>query len=317
MQIKTTDESLAPRRGRLPWTDFQLVLAICREQSVARASAALDMTHSTLLRKLDGIETRLRTRLFDRPRGRYSPTPAGQEIEQAALAIEPLALAAETQVLGQDMRPSGDVRVSVAGIVIDHLLPPVLVQFASAFPEVRIELSSARELVSLRRREADVAIRIADEVPDWLIGRRLAQVEFKVYGRRRSPQGVPLQALPALLTDRRWIAFEQDARDLKFDRWMARELPERCVALRVDSFSHALTMARAGLGVALLPTFIERNAPDLQALTAALPELTTPLWLITHAELRHTARVRVLMQAFGPALANSLNEAAGDDLPAG
>ncbi|MDH5331029.1 MAG: LysR family transcriptional regulator [Aquincola sp.] len=300
----------------LPWTDFQLVLVISREGSVAKACGALGMTHATLLRKLALIESRLRTRVFERSRAGYALTAAGQVIVQAARDFEPHARAAVRQALGQDLQPSGDVRVSVASIVINHLLPPLLAQFAAAFPEVQIELTASREHASLRRREADVAIRIADAVPEWLVGRKLADVRFKVYGLRRARAKVMLRDVDELRGERRWIGFERDARDLKFDRWLETRVPDSSVVLRVDDFSHALAMVRAGLGIALLPAFLEDNVPDLQALTAPIKELQTPLWLITHPELRHTTRVQVMMRAFGPALANTVRAAKGS-APAG
>jgi DNA-binding transcriptional LysR family regulator len=309
MKIKSDAATVATStpspRSQMGWTDFHVVLAVSRERSVARACSVLGMTHSTLLRKLDQIETRLQTRLFERVRGRYSLTPAGHEIEQAARAFEPIARAAESRVLGQDLRPSGDVRVTVPPIVLHHLLPPVLAQFAPAFPEVQIELVGSREHASLRRREADVAIRIADAVPEWLVGRKLVSLKFKIYGRRRGPAGAPLREVEELASERRWISFERDARDLKFDRWLAGVVPDDKVVLRVDNFEHAATLVRAGLGIALLPMFVERSLPDLQPLCAAIPVAETPLWLITHPELKSTMRVQVLMRAFGPALAHA------------
>jgi DNA-binding transcriptional LysR family regulator len=267
------------------------------------------MTHSTLLRKLDQIEHRLRTRLFERSRGRYAPTTAGAEIVQVAREFEPIAAAAEMRVKGQDLRPSGEVRVSAAPIVIEHLVVPVLAQFGSAFPGIQIELAAQREHVSLRRREADVAIRIADAVPDWLVGRRLTDVQFKIYGPRRGMADARLRSAAELARERRWVSFERGARDLKFDRWLAGSVPDTSVVLRVDNFSHAATMVRAGLGIALLPAFVEAHLPDLRPLTAPIAALKTPLWLITHPELKDSTRVKVLMRAFGPALAHAVDRA--------
>lgn len=296
---------------RLPlgWTDFHTVLQIARQGSVAKACVVLGMTHATLLRKLEAIESRLRTRLFERAGGRYTLTPAGHEIDQAARAFEPLAEVAETRVRGQDMRPIGDVRVAVASVVAEHLLPGVLVQFRSAFPDVRIELVTSRDHVSLSRREADVAIRVADQVPDWLVGRKLIELHFKVYGLRRARSHAGPRSLAALCAQRRWIGFERDARELKFDRWLADHVPDSGVVLRVDSFSQALKMVQAGLGVALLPAFLEPNWPQLIPLTAVIEELSTPLWLLTHPELKNTMRIKVLMRAFGPALAHTVQSA--------
>lgn len=304
--IKRVRQDETPGRTLLAWTDFEIVLAVARCGSVARATTALAMSHVTLLRKLDSIEARLKARLFERARGRYTPTAAGEAVIEAAAAMAPLARGAELRVLGQDLRPSGHVRVAVAGVVLDHLLPPVLSQFAAAFPDVTLELVASRDHASLARREADVAIRISDSVPEWLIGRRLGEVAFRVYALRRPGIRVARRGMAALLSDRRWIGFEQFARELKFDRWLESQVPDDAVAMRVDGFGHALTMVRAGLGIAMLPTFLERTCPELQPLTDPIAELTTPLWVLTHRELRHTMRIKVLMQAIGPALSRVL-----------
>lgn len=297
---------VATDRMRLTWADFHTVLVVSRLGRLAKASQALAVTHATLLRKLAAIEARLGTRLFDRERGHYTLTGAGEEVVQAALAIEPLTRGAELRVLGQDLRPSGHVRVAVAGIVIDHLLTPVLSQFATAFPDVSLELVASRDHVSLARREADVAIRVAESVPEWLVGHRLAELRFKVYALKRRGLQPTLRDTADLVQQRRWIGFERESRELKFDRWLNTHVPDSSVALRVDGFGHALTMLRAGLGIALLPEFLENTCPELQPLTPPIAELATPLWLITHKELRNTMRIKVLMQAFGPALKQSV-----------
>jgi len=317
--MKTTDDASgstqgdpapsAVSRSQLGWADFHTVLHVARHGSVAKACTAMGMTHSTLLRKLDAIETRLKARLFERAQGRYLLTPAGHEIEQAARAFEPLAQVAETRVRGQDLRPMGDVRVAVASVVAAHLLPGVLVQFRSAFPDVRIELVTSRDHVSLSRREADVAIRVADQVPEWLVGRNLTELHFKVYGLRRASTRAGQRSLAALAEQRRWIGFERDARELKFDRWLTNRVPDSSVVLRVDNFSHALQMVQAGLGIGLLPAFLEPEWPQLMPLTGVIEELSTPLWLLTHPELKNTMRIKVLMRAFGPALAHAVQSA--------
>ncbi len=102
---------------------------------------------------------------------------------------------------------------------------------------------------------------------------------------------------------KRWISFERDARDLKFERWLTEQVPDSSVVMRVDGFDHALAMLRAGLGIALLPTFLEHTCPELQALSLPIAELRTPLWMITHKDLRDTMRIKVLMQTVGPAVA--------------
>lgn len=294
-------------RTRLSWSDFQLLLAVAQIGQLAKVADVLAMSHATLLRKLASIETRLKARLFDRLRGRYTPTQAGDELIQAALGMAPLAQQAEMRVLGQDLRPSGHVRITAAGIIVSHLLPPVLAPFTTAFPDVTLEFLTTRNHLSLARREAEVALRVSDKVPEWLIGRKLATLDFKVYGLRQAGLNPRLRPFRTLARQGPWVSFESDARDLKFDRWLQDNVPDSSVALRVDSFEHALSMLRAGLGIALLPAFLEHSCPELQPLTEPIAALRTPLWLITHKELRNAMRIKVVMQTLGPALALAID----------
>ena len=118
-----------------------------------------------------------------------------------------------------------------------------------------------------------------------------------------------MQSVGELTRERRWIGFESDAGDGKFDRWLANEVSDSSVVLRVDSFSHAATMVQSGLGIAVLPAFVEAHIDGLKPLTPPIDALQTPLWLITHPELKETTRIKVLLRAFGPALANAVNAA--------
>jgi DNA-binding transcriptional LysR family regulator len=67
---------------------------------------------------------------------------------------------------------------------------------------------------------------------------------------------------------------------------------------------------RTGIGVGLLPTFMEAKHPELIAVSEPIPELSVPVWMLTHPDLRQTARVRVFMQQVGDAVATLLARAA-------
>ena len=61
-----------------------------------------------------------------------------------------------------------------------------------------------------------------------------------------------------------------------------------------------------GIGVGLLPTFMEAGNPDLVPVSEPIPELAAPIWMLTHPDLRQTARVRAFMQHVGDALTERL-----------
>ena len=61
--------------------------------------------------------------------------------------------------------------------------------------------------------------------------------------------------------------------------------------------------ARAGIGVALLPCYLGDGEPGLErALADPVAELATELWMVTHRDLRSTARVRAFFDVIGGGL---------------
>ena len=106
------------------------------------------------------------------------------------------------------------------------------------------------------------------------------------------------------------MAFERDATHRVYDRWMRTHLdrPDVRVSVRVDIFNAAAAMLRTGIGIGVLPTFMEPQHPELVAVSEPIPELAVPVWMLTHPDLRHTARVRAFMRFVGDAVAARLAE---------
>jgi DNA-binding transcriptional LysR family regulator len=65
------------------------------------------------------------------------------------------------------------------------------------------------------------------------------------------------------------------------------------------------------VGIGVLPTFMQARHPELVAVSDVIPELSVPVWMLTHPDLRQTARVRAFMRFVGDALAARLAGDAG------
>jgi DNA-binding transcriptional LysR family regulator len=178
----------------------------------------------------------------------------------------------ERQVLGRDRELGGLLRVATAFVVMEHLLPQPLADFALRYPGIEVEVVENASLVDLSRRqaepagdsrrEADVALRLSANVAEHLVGRQLGLTHCRVYARRGAP-GLPqtVQPLPQLLRDAPWVAFERDGMQRVYDRWMQQQLAQAQVRVRVDIFNAVAAMLRTGIGVGILPTFMQGATP--------------------------------------------------------
>ncbi|MCB1913344.1 MAG: LysR family transcriptional regulator [Zoogloeaceae bacterium] len=303
----------------LDWSDLKHALAVAEAGSLAGASRQLGVNHTTVLRRLDALEATLGTRLFDRKRSGYEPTDAGQAVLAHARHMADRVDEIERQVLGRDRELTGVLRVATAFVIMEHLLPAPLADFARAYPGIEVEVTENAFLVDLSRqrpevvgqslahREADVALRLSGHVAEHLVGRNLGMTQCRIYARRGAP-GLPqnVQPLQALVRDAPWVAFEKDQQDRIYDRWMRSRMEQANVKVRVDIFNATAAMLRTGIGIGLLPTFMEAAHPELVAVSEPIPELAAPIWMLTHPDLRQTARVRAFMQHVGDALAEHL-----------
>lgn len=305
----------------LDWNDLRYALAIAHGGSLAAAARQLGVNHTTVLRRLDVLEGRLGARLFERQRQGYAPTEAGALLLEQARRMAEQADEIERRIQGRDRELTGHLRVTTAFVLMEHLLPAPLAAFARDYPGIEVEVLENAFLMDLARRgpeasagwsqrQADVAIRLSAQVAQHLVGRQVGEAPCRVYALRGAP-GLPqeLTPLPALLREAPWIAFEHDGRGRVYDLWMREHLAQARVRVRVDIFNAAAAMLRTGIGVAVLPCFMEASLPELVAVSAPIPELTVPVWMLTHPDLRDTARVRVFMQHVGDAIADRLRVA--------
>lgn len=277
---------------KLPWDDLRTVLAIADAGSLAGAARRLGVSHATAFRRLGAIEARLGVRLFERARGGYAPTPAGEDVAATARRVEAEVVGVERRVAGRDLLPSGSVRVTTTDTLLQGLLSPAFAAFRASYPEIALEVAISNVLFSLSKRESDVAIRPTHDPPENLVGRRIGRIAQAVYGatgRHRRPEA------PAERGDLEWVGPDERMSYVALEAWMQRHgLDGRC-RYRVDSLDGIRAGVRDGLGVAVLPCYLADADDRLVRIGEPIPELATDLWLLTHPDLRGVARIRALM----------------------
>jgi DNA-binding transcriptional LysR family regulator len=293
------------------WDDLRFFLAVARAGSVSAAARTLRVHHATVSRRLHAFEHRLGSRLFDRLPGGWVTTTAGEEMRGAALRVEEEMQALDRRVLAQDADLSGKLRVALADSAAYALLPE-LRAFSLAYPRIELELTAANHLTNLTRREADVAIRVTRAPAEHLVGRKVGTVVFALYA---SIDYLRERADLAALDQHRWLGWDESLAELGAARWMRENVPNAYTVARFDSVLIAYHAAREGIGVCFLPCALADRDETLRRVD---PELLVPcgtMWLLTHPDLRHTARVRRFIEFMGEAMAGSRDAREGRLLP--
>lgn len=277
------------------WDDLRFVLALARNGTVTAAAQSLGVTHTTVSRRVRAFEKRRGVRLFDRLPEGWVVTPAGEVVTGIAEEMEERVLVLDRDLTGRDVRLQGPLRFTTVDSFLWWLAPD-LDAFVQAYPDVWVEVFATTTAVSLARREADVALRMTNDPPEHLVGRRVGHLAYAVYGARRLVERIgpdtPLGEYP-------WVAWDARLGARLTERWMAQNVPNARIVLRLDATSAMMASVVGGVGLAHL-TCIDADAnPDLVRLTGPIPGFGLDLWMLLHPDLRRTARVRVFMQEVG------------------
>jgi DNA-binding transcriptional LysR family regulator len=263
------------------WDDLRYFLALARAGTVSAAGRELKVKHTTVARRIKALEARLGSRLFDHLADGYALTPAGENLYPHALVMEEQALAVDREVFGLDTQLQGSLKLTASYDVLGRLVIPHLGQFKKAYPGIDLQLLGSSVLADLSARQADIALRLTPKPPDYLIGKKLLPLRHGVYA---SEQYLKQNSKPGHV-----ILWNDDQ---KRPDWMRDHFPKAEVVIRVDDVTNMLASVRSHLGLARIPCYIGENVEDLYRLDLPLTPSTWGVWVLSHVDLRATARVR-------------------------
>ncbi|MHA1567040.1 MAG: LysR family transcriptional regulator [Alphaproteobacteria bacterium] len=290
-------------------TAMEVFTRVSQLGSFTATSLELGMSKSAISRHVKDLEDQVGVRLFNRTTRRVSLTEVGvsyfERCRQILSDVQHLELAANDL----HSRPRGTLRVS-APVSFGRLhLASAIPEFLEHYPDVTIDLTLNDRFVDLVDEGYDVALRISEQLPDSsFMLRRIAPcdaflIAAPAYLRRT---GRPLS--PGDLRHHNCIL---DRNMKSLNQWQIKgPNGKRSVNVRgnliVNSADASRTAAVAGLGVAMLPSFVVEDDVRSGALVRVLED-----WHLIHASVcavyphnRHlSTKVRVfvdfLAQRFG------------------
>lgn len=290
------------------WDDLRFVLALSRTTGLASAARVLGVNTSSVYRRLESLETSMGVRLFERLRTGYRLTPAGEELTEAAARMEAEALEIERRVLGSDVRLQGRLRIATAEPLMIHVLADHMKEFRALYPDVKLDVGLSNHQVDLGRRDADIVIRATSTPPDHLVGRSVGPLNAAAYASHDYLDVEGRGRPPALYE---WIGYEGALAHHRQARWTSQNIPDERVKLRFDSISAVLSVVARGVGCGALPCFIADDHPGLERLPGTYQQTDVQMWVLTHPDLRKSAKVRAGLQFFGSRLSGRRSKLAG------
>ena len=283
------------------WDDFRFFLALVRYGSVRGAAAALKVNHTTVSRRIRGLEGRLGSRLVQRTPDGYALTNDGEVIFASGESIEREIASAAQRVQGSDDSVSGKVRITMTDLLL-QMTGPALQSLMEAHAGLQLEISVSTQLTDLARRDADIALRLSSQPPDDLVGRKLGRMPAAIYAARKlglDTDSVDLRTLP-------WVRWQEPWKQQRLETWPDEHYPGAQVAARVDSYTTLEQLVVLGVGIAILTPWSADDRDNLVQLSDTIDELGMDLWLLMHPDLRGVRRVKTVNDALTHELRNKV-----------
>lgn len=276
------------------WDDIQAFLAIARAGRLTAAAQQLGLDHSTLSRRVASLESALGAKLFDRRTVGFVLTQEGEQLVDDAESMESLALKMRSRLDDKSIGLTGTVRLGTPEGFGTYFLAPRLARLTATHPNLDVELIANPRLFSLSKREADMAITMSRPTQGRVYAEKLVDYALGIYAASHYlSETAPIRHRQDLV-DRPWIGYVDDlmwTTELDYLPQIAANLTPRVRISNVISQAAAL---RGGIGLGILPCFIADTEPNL---VRVLPEeitLSRSYWMVTHADTRNVARVKLM-----------------------
>ena len=281
----------------MDWDNLRYFLELARAGTLVGAARRLGVDHTTVARRIQGLEKDMGTALFAREAGGHRLTEAGRRLqpqvegmEQAFRAVEQAAPSPDEGLAGL----AGLVRIGATEGFGTVVLAPQLALFATAHPKLVIDVLAMPRLVQLSRREADIVVSLERPVRGSVVVAKLTDYVLQLYASEAYlAQHAPITSRDDL-KGHTFISYVDDLLFSKELHYLNELHRPDSFALRSTSILAQHQATAAGAGIAVLPTFLAARDPLLQRVLPGQAHFTRTFWMSMPSETRHVPRIQAV-----------------------
>ncbi len=200
------------------WEDLRFFSSFAAAGSLAAASRSLSVDHVTVARRISSLEKSLNLKLVDRRQRSYSLTESGRRVAEMAARITESAFAIERLAEVEQDAVEGEVIVTAPPAFVGTLIAPYVGKLNQSFPKLRLRLLATKEVKSLSRREADIAITLTRPHEQTSVIKRLGQLRFALCASA---------SYLASTDDHVFIAYDESVEDTPQHSWLRKHVNGR------------------------------------------------------------------------------------------
>jgi DNA-binding transcriptional LysR family regulator len=132
--------------------------------------------------------------------------------------------------------------------------------------------------------------------PDYMVGKKLAPIYIRLYGAKSYLEEHGLPQAVAEFDQHRFLLPNESLAGLPANKWLRRYVDEKNIVACCDKLTGLYHMACQGLGLTVMPHYVAETNLNMIEIMQLPPECNHHLWILTHPDIRFTARVKAFMQ---------------------
>ena len=276
------------------WDDLRYFNALAQYQTLSETARRLDVSHTTVQRHIANFEHNLQLKLFLQSSTGFNLTAAGKLLFHETSRMQRALKKISHQITDESDELSGVVKLSVSDTFGHFVMPDVIRRIQRLYPKLQIHLIVTNQHSNMQVFDVDIALRASNHPPEELVGRQVGPVKFAMCASREYLKQHGLNAKNASKNAQHVIVLDQNFSKTRFFELMPPSGTDKAVTT-VNGFLAAYRLCIANLGITLLPEYIVKLESELVRLEPSI-NLKNRLWILSHAELRDTPRIRAVRQ---------------------
>ena len=285
------------------WNDIRVAYEVAKRGTLSAAAEALNIHHSTVLRRINALEESLNTRLFHRHARGYVPTDAGNMLLGVADYLQEDLERLFGQLQGIDQQLSGNLVLTTVSSFVP-VITPLLREFQDLYPNITLDLLVEHRRLKLEHGEAHIGIRPgkAPEEPDY-VAQRISPLASSLFASKSYVERYGSLTELNQINNHRFVSGSRSIHHIPFLNWMKEHIPSERIFFRANDVWAMYQGIRAGLGIGLMSNWAAADDRDIMIpQPIGIQDWGTDLWVVTHRDLHRTSRVQAFLGFFKEAI---------------
>jgi len=275
------------------WNDLKFYLTVARVNNITEASKKLQVSPSTVARRISELEKELSISLFNKRPNGYFQSEFGTKIFAMTEDIESRIYSIERKLENHDSSRSHVVKIDVPELLGPLVIIPQLKSLQQEEPNIRFEFTNSVINSKLSTRSNDIVVRFGRPDSGSYKLKTIGIVSRGLYCSEEyvSDHGTP--ETPADLANHFLIGWDKEMEHLPIAKWFSDIVMGNKIWMKTSSLNSQLEAVVAGLGISALPKFVATKY-NLTRVLPNIPPLNTEIFLMKNTETASDESVSIL-----------------------